>query len=261
MPSRAARSTRSRRGGARPPEPQAVPVTKAIYIYPGLLRLARQKAINLDSQCPATIYKCAQCREGSAPGDADTQACSHSNGCSICLEDFHARDLVRKMPCSSRHVYHTNCILTWFASSKRCPLCQEPINDSRKSSSKGASVTEGRSLPAPAGQRSRERERGHEGPEHPADLRGRGQGRVAELVGPQSSTEPQRETEPPRPSTAPRLRSLADEQIHRDAQGHERRPSPPTGAKRKRPGGGRSYSYIDYDSCRFSSAGHIGTLR
>lgn len=78
--------------------------SKAIYIYPGLLRHARQKAMNLDSQCPATIYKCSQCKEETLSDEEVNSTCSHSNGCSICLDEFHTRDLVRNLPCSARHM-------------------------------------------------------------------------------------------------------------------------------------------------------------
>jgi Ring finger domain len=88
----------------------------AIYIYPGLLRVQRQKALHLDAQCPASIYTCHECTK---PG-----LCSHSDGCSICLEEFHSLDLIRSLPCSSKHTFHTRCILTWFTASDCCPLCK-----------------------------------------------------------------------------------------------------------------------------------------
>lgn len=175
---------------------------KPIYIYPGLLRIVREKAIALDNQCPAVLYKCTMCRRerdkatataaaeraaawaavfdgkfavkddvadddgltdgapvscastasvatvASAPacplsGAAGTAMrsrrnavrlgseimaeCPHQMACAICLDEFHGKDLVRKLPCNSNHVFHSKCILDWFVSHQRCPLCNEPV--------------------------------------------------------------------------------------------------------------------------------------
>lgn len=112
-----ARSRRNRgsRSSQRPQE-ENKPLAKAVYIYPGLLRLAKQKAINLDSQCPAAIFKCKKCADGNESNrSAPPEACQHSNGCSVCLEDFHQRDLVRKLPCSAQHMVGTLQIALCFS--------------------------------------------------------------------------------------------------------------------------------------------------
>lgn len=177
---------------------------KPIYIYPGLLRIVRDKAIALDNQCPAVLYKCRECRRerenahasptstievakasqslsgqsqkapsstsnedpssaqspispvslnadpqldatavpnspapavrsAGRPADApdvpvpERDRCPHQTSCSICLEEFHTKDLVRKLPCNINHVFHSKCILDWFASHHRCPLCNETV--------------------------------------------------------------------------------------------------------------------------------------
>lgn len=186
---------------------------KPIYIYPGLLRIVRDKAIALDNQCPAVLYKCRDCRRErdrdrdnqspsnlpkhvtsapetscprkqhpdttpvstapstnpttttttnstcdisstpveSAPERPDSPAlpdvertpgrpvdaphvplperdrCPHQTSCAICLEEFHSKDLVRKLPCNVNHVFHSKCILDWFVSHHRCPLCNETV--------------------------------------------------------------------------------------------------------------------------------------
>jgi hypothetical protein len=112
-----------------------------VYIYPGLISGARSKALMLDCQCPATIYRCIQCldgeeggqnqrgKEGGESGSSHDASCPHESTCPICMELFHAYDLVRVLPCSSQHIFHSRCILTWFSSSNRCPLCVEVIGD------------------------------------------------------------------------------------------------------------------------------------
>lgn len=192
---------------------------KPIYIYPGLLRIVRDKAIALDNQCPAVLYKCAECKRErdkqnaanvgnilsesndyddefcqnrkhphqsphnnnrhcsatantetasdcdsllvlpssasssssstsapcspavqssqppatSPPGlpfpihDSRLRRCSHQISCAICLDEFHGKDLVRKLPCNVNHVFHSKCILDWFVSHQRCPLCNKPV--------------------------------------------------------------------------------------------------------------------------------------
>lgn len=105
---------------------------KPIYIYPGLLRHVRDHAVNLDAKCPAQIYRCMECT-----CDDHEQDCVHENACSICLDIFHHKDLVRRMPCSAKHVFHTRCIITWFSSAAtHCPLCNEIIDDCKSSSRK-----------------------------------------------------------------------------------------------------------------------------
>jgi hypothetical protein len=109
-----------------------------VYIYPGLISAARSKALTLDCQCPATIYKCLQCLEygerhaKQSQGEKGLADCSHEDMCSICMDTFHSHDLVRVMPCSSQHMFHSRCILTWFSSNNRCPLCNEVIGNLSK---------------------------------------------------------------------------------------------------------------------------------
>lgn len=128
-----------------PPQPPPKP----IYIYPGLLRIVRDKAIALDNQCPAVLYKCRDCRRQnpSAPARSDPPlveglpsveqdlppqqmpSCPHQTACPICLDEFHGKDLVRKLPCNPTHVFHSKCILDWFVSHHRCPLCNESVSN------------------------------------------------------------------------------------------------------------------------------------
>lgn len=106
------------------------PVQNPIYIYPGLLRGVRDNAIALDNQCPAVLYKCRECRRERISERPPT--CPHQTACAICLDEFHGKDLVRKLPCNINHVFHSKCILDWFVLHHRCPLCNESITNSLK---------------------------------------------------------------------------------------------------------------------------------
>lgn len=45
--------------------------------------------------------------------------------CAICLEDL-SKGNVHKLPCSSEHVFHTECIMQHFRrGDPRCPLCRD----------------------------------------------------------------------------------------------------------------------------------------
>ncbi|KAI3877728.1 hypothetical protein MKW98_020209 [Papaver atlanticum] len=48
------------------------------------------------------------------------------NECSICLKEFENGISISKLPCS--HVFHTKCIVKWFAKVTNCPLCRSPVN-------------------------------------------------------------------------------------------------------------------------------------
>ncbi|CAN8267941.1 unnamed protein product [Cochlearia groenlandica] len=42
--------------------------------------------------------------------------------CSVCLEDFEAKETVMITPC--KHMFHEECIVTWLKSKGQCPLCR-----------------------------------------------------------------------------------------------------------------------------------------
>jgi len=45
--------------------------------------------------------------------------------CSICRENFEYIDIIRQLNCE--HVFHINCIDTWFTKNKTCPECRYEI--------------------------------------------------------------------------------------------------------------------------------------
>jgi len=49
-----------------------------------------------------------------------------TSGCAIC-QDFITSDGCRIRQC--RHSFHRSCILNWFASSVRCPVCRHDIRE------------------------------------------------------------------------------------------------------------------------------------
>ena len=47
--------------------------------------------------------------------------------CSICLNEFQAGDMVRKLVC--RHYFHHDCIKMWIVRQTKCPNCKiNPIS-------------------------------------------------------------------------------------------------------------------------------------
>jgi len=43
--------------------------------------------------------------------------------CSICLKDIEVGDTYTNLKCD--HMFHTDCIRTWFCIRTNCPLCRE----------------------------------------------------------------------------------------------------------------------------------------
>lgn len=52
------------------------------------------------------------------------------NECIICFDDFKEGDLVTPLPCRNTklHVFHSDCIKTWFWKENICPLCKEHVS-------------------------------------------------------------------------------------------------------------------------------------
>ena len=42
--------------------------------------------------------------------------------CSVCRENFEYVDITRQLACE--HIFHINCIDTWFTKNKTCPECR-----------------------------------------------------------------------------------------------------------------------------------------
>ncbi|GJU85523.1 RING-H2 finger protein ATL70-like protein [Tanacetum coccineum] len=52
-------------------------------------------------------------------GDIDT----NGSGCSICLADYKADDVIRLLP-KCGHLFHRECIDTWLKVHTTCPVCR-----------------------------------------------------------------------------------------------------------------------------------------
>jgi hypothetical protein len=48
-----------------------------------------------------------------------------NNVCSICLEEYDEDMKICKLRCS--HIYHKECIMSWFKNHNECPLCRKDI--------------------------------------------------------------------------------------------------------------------------------------
>ncbi|PVD20074.1 hypothetical protein C0Q70_20568 [Pomacea canaliculata] len=50
----------------------------------------------------------------------------HILQCSICMEDFHLDEEVKRLPCD--HHYHEECIIRWLELHGTCPVCRKDLN-------------------------------------------------------------------------------------------------------------------------------------
>ena len=50
--------------------------------------------------------------------------------CIICQEIIYPCSEIETLKCS--HIYHSNCINTWFKTSYTCPICRDPIDTGRE---------------------------------------------------------------------------------------------------------------------------------
>lgn len=164
-------------------------------------------------------------------------------------------------PVSIQLKFHTNCILTWLAAKNRCPLCQEPVNDSKRIK---PALTEGRALPImsprPSPTRNHEASGSHESLNSEQDSPGEQEGTpsVQHAFRQQAGL---RDTAPfVADGGADTQHSLAEEQIRRNAEASRLaiRQMSANGKKNQphqitRKTSRRAYSYIDYDCSRFAN--------
>jgi len=47
--------------------------------------------------------------------------------CAICIKRFEEKENVVRLPCHSKHVFHSECIIGWLRASHRCPCCRRSI--------------------------------------------------------------------------------------------------------------------------------------
>ncbi|KAI3879209.1 hypothetical protein MKW98_028776 [Papaver atlanticum] len=49
------------------------------------------------------------------------------NDCAVCLSEYEDKDLLRLLP-KCQHVFHRECIDSWFVSHATCPVCRSNLN-------------------------------------------------------------------------------------------------------------------------------------
>ncbi|KAF5196922.1 hypothetical protein FRX31_013490 [Thalictrum thalictroides] len=53
-----------------------------------------------------------------------SEDCKQVTSCSVCCEEFMIEEEIRKMPCSSAHIFHADCIQKWLEINHICPVCR-----------------------------------------------------------------------------------------------------------------------------------------
>jgi hypothetical protein len=50
--------------------------------------------------------------------------------CEICIENFksYPEKLIGEVTCSSKHIFHVECLNSWLKRQNACPICKEIIN-------------------------------------------------------------------------------------------------------------------------------------
>ncbi|CAA7030507.1 unnamed protein product [Microthlaspi erraticum] len=61
--------------------------------------------------------------------------------CSVCLSEFEEDDEGRVLP-KCGHVFHVDCIDTWFRSRSSCPLCRAPVQTEQSVTESGSRISE-----------------------------------------------------------------------------------------------------------------------
>lgn len=68
--------------------------------------------------------------------------------CTICRDQMRAEQTCIRLPCS--HVFHEDCICTWFTMKNTCPLCRIAITNNIEASAQTEMVTDAESPASPA---------------------------------------------------------------------------------------------------------------
>ncbi|KAK6486295.1 E3 ubiquitin-protein ligase RNF6-like [Huso huso] len=53
-----------------------------------------------------------------------------SKTCSVCINEYAAGNKLRRLPCS--HEFHIHCIDRWLSENSTCPICRQPVLDTRQ---------------------------------------------------------------------------------------------------------------------------------
>lgn len=77
----------------------------------------------------------------------------HSEGCSVCQDDFNVGDTLIQLPCE--HKFHEACITPWLVEHNSCPICRKPLRGSGAAAASATSSSGSGSGPASAAAASR----------------------------------------------------------------------------------------------------------
>ncbi|MBN3285796.1 RNF6 ligase, partial [Polyodon spathula] len=53
-----------------------------------------------------------------------------SKTCSVCINEYAAGNKLRRLPCT--HEFHIHCIDRWLSENSTCPICRQPVLDTRQ---------------------------------------------------------------------------------------------------------------------------------
>lgn len=62
-------------------------------------------------------------------GDASHRPAAQESQCTVCLEEYEAKDVVRVLP-SCGHAFHVACIDAWLRQHSTCPVCRASLRAS-----------------------------------------------------------------------------------------------------------------------------------
>lgn len=129
-PASSAASTRRRRASSQAVQLLVYTRTNAFdQDNPAARTTARRSARN---NAPAAVsgakFESVDCPQASvihAAVNAEMMSDPSTCDCSVCLETFELDEAIRKTRCN--HFFHGECISTWVAKVRCCPICRQPL--------------------------------------------------------------------------------------------------------------------------------------
>jgi len=114
--------------------PQLYVMTMISILQPGirvaLVQCCFQTHCQRPVEEPVSVIAASKAQIGSLPlirFSSESAADMNSACCAVCLSDYKAGDLLRKLPCN--HHFHQCCADEWLGRNKRCPLCIRAIDE------------------------------------------------------------------------------------------------------------------------------------
>ena len=99
----------------------------AICILVGILVFKKRQQINQRQQSRGIVQQLSAIKYHSLLQDAS----SPDMECSICFMEYQSDDLVTRLKCDSKHIFHKECLSQWIVQGKNsCPICRAPVDPS-----------------------------------------------------------------------------------------------------------------------------------